>query len=105
MPAPSFVIMHRGQSENPRSQQNPLGSGTVEDEVRGQNMAGQIEALVNDLMRSFMHTFSSNEFLRMSNQYAQFNPRDFMSNFNQNFEGDAFFELARRISEREAEAR
>lgn len=56
-------------------------------------------------MRTFMNTFSSSEFLRMSNQYSQFNPRDFMSNFNQNFEGDAFLEIVRRISEREAEAR
>jgi hypothetical protein len=28
-----------------------------------------------------------------------------MNNFNQNFEGDDFFEMVRRISEREAEAR
>lgn len=52
-----------------------------------------------------MTVFSSHEFVRLGNTYSQFNPREFMSNFNDNFEGDAFFEMVRRISEREAEAR
>lgn len=90
MPAPQFVIVH-----------NHVG----DRQSHGDQVAGNIEALVNDLMRGFMQTFSSSEFLRMQSTYSNFNPRDFMSNFNQNFESDEFFEMVRRISEREAEAR
>ena len=45
-------------------------------------MAGRIESMVNDLLRSFLDTFSSHEFLRMRNQYEGFNPGNFMENFN-----------------------
>jgi E3 ubiquitin-protein ligase RNF115/126 len=42
----------------------------------------------------------------MASSYQhEFNPNDFMTNFNQNFSGDEFFEMVRRVSEREAEAR
>jgi len=35
MPAPSFVILHRGNSENPRTSNNPTGPSIQDDEARG----------------------------------------------------------------------
>ena len=53
-----------------------------ESHQRSEAMAGQIENIVNDLMRSFIDIFNGREFLRMQTQYSDFNPREFMSNYN-----------------------
>jgi len=66
-------------------------------------VGAQIESLVNDLLRNFMEVFSGREFLRMQMQYSDFNPNNFMSNFNQNFASDDLFEMIRRMSEQEAQ--
>jgi len=52
-----------------------------------------------------MDIFTGHEFLRMRAQYGQFSPNDFMNNFNQSFQSDDLFEIVRRISEQEAQAR
>ena len=49
-----------------------------------------------------MDVFSGREFLRMQMQYNEFNPNNFMSNFNSNFASDDLFEMIRRMSEQEA---
>ena len=76
-------------------------------------------------MRSFQEIFSGHQFLRMHSLFQGFSPDMFMTNFNSNFAsssggGDGpngglggglngggidFFEMVRRISEQEAEAR
>lgn len=52
-----------------------------------------------------MDVFNGREFLRMQMQYSDFNPNNFMSNFNQNFASDDLFEMIRRMSEQEAQSR
>ena len=104
VPAPQFVMMHRAQPENGQGDasnaQNPLS--TTDNETRvGQN----IENMVNNLLRSFMDLFNQREFLRMQMQYSQFNPNDFMNNYNQSFASDHIFEQIRRLSEEEAQRR
>ena len=79
------------------SSANNASSGADAD---GDNRVGaQIESLVNDLLRNFMTVFNGREFLRMQMQYSDFNPNNFMSNFNQNFASDDLFEMIRRMSE------
>ena len=62
-------------------------------------------------MRGFSELFSAPQFLRMNTMYQGFSPDMFMTNFNSNFQsgnGNSdvdFFEMVRRISEQEAEAR
>ena len=65
-------------------------------------------------MRSFQNIFSGHQFLRMQSMFQGFSPDMFMTNFNSNFASggggyhqgsDDFFEMVRRISEQEAEAR
>ena len=68
-------------------------------------MGEQIESLVNDILRDFMDVFNGRDFMRMQTQYSEFNPNDFMSNFNQNFASDDLFEIIRRMSEQEAQQR
>ena len=64
-----------------------------------------IENLVNDILRDFMNVFSGRDFRSMQTQYSDFNPDNFMSNFNQNFASDDLFEMIRRVSEQEAQQR
>ena len=66
-------------------------------------MGSQIESLVNNLLRNFMDVFNGREFLRMQMQYDDFNPNNFMNNYNQNFASDDLFEMIRRMSEEEAQ--
>jgi len=47
--------------------------------------ANRVEDMVNGLLRNFMDIFASHEFLRMRTQYSNFNPSEFMANFNQSF--------------------
>ena len=68
-------------------------------------MGAQIESLVNDILRDFMDVFNSRDFVRMQSNYSDFNPNDFMSNYNQNFASDDLFEMIRRVSEQEAQQR
>ena len=68
-------------------------------------MGSQIENLVNNLLRNFMDVFNGREFLRMQMQYDDFNPNNFMNNYNQNFASDNIFEMIRRMSEEEAQRR
>ena len=68
-------------------------------------MGAQIESLVNDILRDFMDVFNSRDFVRMQSHYSDFNPNDFMSNYNQNFASDDLFEMIRRVSEQEAQQR
>ena len=82
LPPPQFMFINQSQYEG-RQQPN-------------------VENMVNDLLRSFMDIFTGHEFLRMRTQYSDFNPNDFMQNFNQSFESDALFEIVRRMSEMEA---
>jgi len=84
MPAPQFMVVHNqdanGATTNPLSATtqaaNPLAGGT------GNEQGVQIESLVNNLLRSFMDVFNGREFLRMQMQYNEFNPNNFMNNFN-----------------------
>ena len=68
-------------------------------------MGAQIESLVNDILRDFMDVFNSRDFVRMQSHYSDFNPNDFMSNYNQNFASDDLFEIIRRVSEQDAHCR
>lgn len=68
MPAPQFVVMHRGDEgeENKASGAGAEGGGAAGAEGGGDSRVGaQIENLVNDLLRSFMNVFDGREFLRM----------------------------------------
>jgi hypothetical protein len=85
MPAPQFVIVHRGGEEN-KSGAAGEGAGATgptdpADPAGGSRVGAQIENLVNDLLRNFMQVFSGQEFLRMQMQYNDFNPNNFMQNF------------------------
>ena len=74
LPAPQFVVMHRPQE----GEQRPTNGAISDNErVEGERIAG----LVNDLLRRFTDLFSTHEFLRMRAQYADFDPRNFMTNF------------------------
>ena len=46
-----------------------------------------------------MDVFSGHEFTRMQTQYRDFNPNNFMNNYNSNFASDDLFEMIRQISE------
>ena len=52
-----------------------------------------------------MDVFNDRDFARMQTQYSDFNPNNFMNNFNQNFASDDLFEMIRRVSEQEAQQR
>ena len=103
MPAPQFVVVHnnrdgngqeQGEAENSgnaggaqangsnpsasNNSSNPLG----DQQPEGSRVGSHIENLVNDLLRNFMDVFTGREFLRMQMQYSDFNPNNFMSNFN-----------------------
>ena len=69
-----------------------------------------IGMMLGSLMRGFSELFSAPQFLRMNQMFQGFSPDMFMTNFNSNFQsgnsGEVdFFEMVRRISEQEAEAR
>lgn len=109
MPAPQFVVVHNRDGERVDGGPDVPGgipgvnlggadqsSGNADGEGR---VGAQIENLVNDLLRNFMTVFNGREFLRMQMQYNDFNPNNFMSNFNQNFASDDLFEMIRRMSE------
>ena len=103
MPAPQFVVVHNNRDGNSQEQgeagnsgnaggaqangsnpsasnnsSNPLG----DQQPEGSRVGSHIENLVNDLLRNFMDVFTGREFLRMQMQYSDFNPNNFMSNFN-----------------------
>ena len=107
MPAPQFVVVHRGEGEAGADgasnipNANPL-SGPGGQPATDSRVGAQIENLVNDLLRNFMEVFSGREFLRMQMQYNEFSPNNFMQNFNSNFASDDIFETIRRMSEQEA---
>ena len=62
--------------------------------------------MIGNLLRTFTDVFAGHEFLRMNSLFSGFSPDYFMSNFNSNFTSDTdFLEMARRMSEQEAEAR
>lgn len=109
MPAPQFVVLHRNNGEensqgggapSNNNNNNNTGNGpSAESNAEGSRVGDQIENLVNDLLRSFMNVFDGREFLRMQMQYNDFNPNNFMQNFNSNFASDDLFEMIRRMSE------
>lgn len=88
------MIVHRGGEEN----KSGGGSNNTNEGAAG----AHIENLVNGLLRNFMQVFSGQEFLRMQMQYNEFNPNNFMHNFQSNFASDDLFEAIRRMSEQEA---
>ncbi|TNV85863.1 hypothetical protein FGO68_gene2314 [Halteria grandinella] len=73
----------------------------------------RLENMLGSIMRSFNDIFSGHQFLRMRQVFESVSPDLFMNNFNSNFQsgsgggmqGEDFFEMVRRISEQEAEAR
>ena len=65
MPAPQFVIVHRGGEENKSGGADAGAEGGPTDPAGGSRVGSQIENLVNDLLRNFMQVFSGQEFLRM----------------------------------------
>ena len=64
IPPPQYVFINRGREGEQQNREQP-----------------NVENIVNDLLRSFMDIFTGHEFLRMRAQYSDFNPNDFMNNF------------------------